>query len=194
MQQENAAKLRMMLLMSMKNILQSTCIVAHSIIYYMHSAKREGGQRRGTFEHSECFTQKEETRGGGNAVEHVAGAGEHHEPRGKKYRAIFTVQQLVALCAIGATQKEAAAILGVTDDTINNRLKEWGYSWKEFAEEHKATTRAALRRAQFKKAMEGDTALLIHLGKAWLGQTNAKRLAHELKENSIAVHITDNEE
>lgn len=132
------------------------------------------------------------TRGGGNAVENVAG--ERRKSRGSRPRAIFTVQQLVALCAIGATQKEAAAVLGVTDDTINNRLKEWGYSWAEFAEEHKATTRAALRRAQLEKAMQGDTAMLIHLGKAWLGQTNAKERANQFQPKPIAVRITDTEE
>ncbi len=124
-----------------------------------------------------------------------AQSGTLQERRHLNTKASFTIEQLITLCAIGVTQKEAAAVFGVTDETICNRLKEWGEStWEEFAQEHKAVTRASLRREQVKKAMEGDTKMLIHLGKAWLGQTNAVERAHAFKAKNVTVRITDNEE
>jgi len=64
-----------------------------------------------------------------------------------------------------------AAVLGVSVDTIQRRKRDC----PEFCgviEKGRASLRNSLRRLQVKKALEGNTTMLIWLGKQLLGQTD----------------------
>lgn len=81
--------------------------------------------------------------------------------------------QLVQMIRIQCTQEEICGILGVTDKTLNNALRrrdEPGFSelYKRYSDEGKAS----LRREQWKAAKNGNTTMLVWLGKQMLGQTD----------------------
>lgn len=75
------------------------------------------------------------------------------------------------LSLLQCTQNEIASFLGVSVDTLLRR--------KEFCELHKKGMeegRMSLRRLQWKKAQEGNTTMLIWLGKQYLGQSDKQEL------------------
>lgn len=77
------------------------------------------------------------------------------------------------LCSIGCTQEEVADWFGVSADTINVRVKEWGFvGFPDFYKRHFAKGKASLRREQFKLALKGNCTMLIWLGKQYLDQTD----------------------
>lgn len=71
------------------------------------------------------------------------------------------------LCEIQCTNREIAAVLGVDVSTIERRFAGQLHGWRYFGH-------SSLRRAQWRKALyddaEGDTTMLKHLGKVYLGQ------------------------
>jgi len=73
--------------------------------------------------------------------------------------------QLEELAHIQCTQEEAAAVLGISQPTLNRRLKQKEY--REAWEHGRARGRSSLRRRQWEK--NSDT-MLIWLGKQILGQ------------------------
>lgn len=76
------------------------------------------------------------------------------------------------LSLLQCTQNEIASFLGVSVDTLLRR--------KEFCELHKKGMeegRMSLRRLQWKKAQEGNTTMLIWLGKQYLGQSDKQELS-----------------
>lgn len=77
------------------------------------------------------------------------------------------------LCGIQATKKEIASWFDCDEDTINNHCKRekkclFSVYYKQKAEKGKIS----LRRAQVQKALTGNPAMLIWLGKQYLGQTD----------------------
>ena len=76
------------------------------------------------------------------------------------------------LSLLQCTQNEIASFLGVSVDTLLRR--------KEFCELHKKGMeegRMSLRRLQWKKAQDGNTTMLIWLGKQYLGQSDKQELS-----------------
>lgn len=75
------------------------------------------------------------------------------------------------MCHIQCTAVEISGVLGCSPDLIDLRCKEWGYAnFSEFYKEYSAGGKKSLRRAQFDSALKGNAALLIWLGKQYLGQ------------------------
>lgn len=75
------------------------------------------------------------------------------------------------LSLLQCTENEIASFLGVSVDTLLRR--------KEFCELHKKGMeegRMSLRRLQWKKAQDGNTTMLIWLGKQYLGQSDKQEL------------------
>lgn len=71
---------------------------------------------------------------------------------------------------------------GVTRKTIENRSKQWcldegidGDTFEDLRAHLSSRTQMSLRRAQIKSALEGNTAMLIFLGKQLLGQVDDYR-------------------
>lgn len=79
-------------------------------------------------------------------------------------------RQIKELASIQCTQKEIAAVMGCSVDTIADR-------YTEIINEGRESGKSSLRRAQWKKAVtEGNAALLIWLGKHYLEQRDEVHL------------------
>jgi len=77
-----------------------------------------------------------------------------------------------------STQREIAGILGVSDQTLMDKCREdHGMPWNEYVRPFYGYAASRLRRAQFDKAIEGNPALLIWLGKQWLNQFDRQAVA-----------------
>tara|TARA_R110000782_G_scaffold5154_1_gene17971 strand:- start:464 stop:814 length:351 start_codon:yes stop_codon:yes gene_type:complete len=82
-------------------------------------------------------------------------------------------QKVDNMCAIHCTGEEQASILGVDYDTLNSackRVKKCSFS--EYFKQKGANGKMSLRRRQYTAAMEGNTTMLVWLGKNWLGQSD----------------------
>ena len=81
-------------------------------------------------------------------------------------------EQVAALARIGCTQEEIAAVLKCTPRTLRNRFKEEIRSGMD-------EMRASIRRWQYMKAKDGNVAMLIWLGKQYLGQKDRMEETHK---------------
>ena len=113
-------------------------------------------------------------------------------------------KQLYSLCEIQCTQEEIASVLDICVDTIDTRCKEeHELSFSEIYKKHAEKGKKSLRRAQFSKAIEGNTTMLVWLGKQYLGQRDKTELsgpdggpiqhAHDLPDDVLAKIITEGE-
>lgn len=85
-------------------------------------------------------------------------------------------ETLDKLCAIHCTGEEIASILGVDYDTLNRRLKEEKHGgFTDYFKIKSAPGKMSLRRVQFETAMDGNTGMMIWLGKQHLGQKDTSR-------------------
>lgn len=75
------------------------------------------------------------------------------------------------LCSIQCTQEEIAAVMEIHLDNLCQAAKrEHGMTFADLFKKWREGGRASLRRQQWKKALEGNPALLIWMGKQVLGQ------------------------
>lgn len=80
-------------------------------------------------------------------------------------------QQLDAMAQIHCTRDEMAGVLGVSADTLEARIREeFDQTFAAWFERASAGGKASLRRMQWKKAKDGNVAMMIWLGKQYLGQ------------------------
>lgn len=88
-------------------------------------------------------------------------------------------QKIKGLCQILCTGEEIADILEVSYDTLQRRVTEThGISFADFYKKMSANGKASLRRKQYKKAVEdGNTTMLIWLGKQYLGQKDQQEIS-----------------
>ncbi len=84
-------------------------------------------------------------------------------------------EQLEKLCAMLCTGEECAAMLGMTYETLNNKLKQEGHDgFLEYYKRHSAQGKSSLRRLQWKSANKGNVTMQIWLGKQILGQCDKR--------------------
>ena len=90
----------------------------------------------------------------------------------------FDKRQFEALCRIHCTEKEITDILGYkSHETLNAKLlKEYGGTFEQVYPEFSSQGKASLRRMQWKNAEEGNTSMLIWLGKQHLGQKDKQEM------------------
>jgi ATP-dependent exoDNAse (exonuclease V) alpha subunit len=91
------------------------------------------------------------------------------------------------LCAMQCSQREIAHWFRCSEDTIDravNREKNMGFA--EYFEQKRTPGKICLRRKQYEVAMAGNIAMLIWLGKQWLGQSE-KVQAIESEEKIITL-------
>jgi len=93
------------------------------------------------------------------------------ESRGGRPRLQLDLRQVEELARIACTEEDMAAVLGVSVDTIQRR-KRTSAEFRGVIEKGRASLRNSLRRLQVKKALEGNTTMLIWLGKQLLGQSD----------------------
>ena len=85
-------------------------------------------------------------------------------------------EEVKKLCALFCTGVEIAWFLGISTDTLDTKIQEsFDMSFSAFFKIHSSDGKISLRRKQFESAMNGNTALLIFLGKNYLGQTDKER-------------------
>jgi hypothetical protein len=88
---------------------------------------------------------------------------ETHSNKGKKYKTVDK-EIIKRLASLMCTYEEIGHIVGMSPEGVKKRFK-------KVIEEGQSIGKESLRRAQWKKAVEqGDTRLLIFLGKNYLGQ------------------------
>ena len=77
-------------------------------------------------------------------------------------------------CKLQATLEEIAGFFDCSIDTVENAVKEkWGVTFSEYLRQKSSHGKLSLRRAQWKKAQEGNPTMLIWLGKNVLGQRDS---------------------
>lgn len=83
------------------------------------------------------------------------------------------------LCRIQCTQVEIAAWFNCSIETISNAVKrDKGMLFEEYYKQKKGFGRISLRRSQMRLAEGGNPAMLIWMGKQWLGQKDNINLEH----------------
>jgi hypothetical protein len=93
--------------------------------------------------------------------------GEPKDPEGDgRPRKEIDEVQVIKLAQLGCTSDEIGDIVGLDGSNIRRR---YGSLLKAV----KSEAKSAIRRAQPQKAMNGDTTMLIWLGKNWLKQSDS---------------------
>ncbi len=101
-------------------------------------------------------------------------------------------ERVESLCKIHCTGEEIASVLKMDYDTFNRNVKEkYGIQTSEYIKKHAAEGNASLRRRQWKSAVEdGNTTMLVWLGKQYLGQTDKQ----EVRTETISEKVIDDME
>jgi len=111
-------------------------------------------------------------------------------PAGRPKLAI-DYKTLEKLCSIQCTAEEIASYFDISIDTLDRRIKEeYGINFAEYFAQNKSKGRMSLRRAQYQAAMNGNTTMLVWLGKNWLSQTDKQEISHQ-GDQIIKVRISD---
>lgn len=75
--------------------------------------------------------------------------------------------------AVWSTAEYCAEQLGMSADSLDRRIKEkYGHGFAEFKKKAQEPMRINLMKKQYDVAMTGNTAMLIWLGKQYLGQSD----------------------
>lgn len=101
--------------------------------------------------------------------------------------------QLPKLCAIHCTGEECAAILDCSYEHLNNSLRADGHGgFLDYFKKHSSSGKASLRRRQYKAAVEdGNVAMMIWLGKQYLGQREPDRVEAAIPAQAINIEIVN---
>lgn len=90
-------------------------------------------------------------------------------------------EQLVNMIRIQCTRDEICGILGMSETTLNRRIKEQGIegvdNFEALYKKHQDEGKASLRRSQWKAAQDGNPTMLVWLGKQVLGQKDKQELS-----------------
>lgn len=97
-------------------------------------------------------------------------------------RAELNLKLIRSLAQIGCTLTEIASIIGVNEKTIRRRASD------EIEKGHNEM-RTTLRRWQYLKAKDGNVAMLIWLGKQFLGQR--ERIDETIREEVVTIEPFD---
>lgn len=88
--------------------------------------------------------------------------------------------QFEKLCSMFCSQIEIADFFNVTDDTIQNWCKRtYKLGFSEVYKRKSSRGKMSIRRKQFEVAMDGNTTMLIWLGKQYLGQADKMDFVEE---------------
>jgi hypothetical protein len=92
------------------------------------------------------------------------------------------------MCAIHCTGEEQAAILEISYDTLEAACKrEKKLSFPDYFKQKSASGKMSLRRRQYSEAMEGNTTMLVWLGKNWLDQTDKQEIHQEVVNTTVNI-------
>ena len=95
-------------------------------------------------------------------------------------------EEFEKLCHIQCTREEIAAWFNCSHDTIERWCRRiYKLSFASVFEQKRQGGCISLRRAQFQEALKGNTALLIWLGKQYLGQTDVEKAERKILNEKI---------
>jgi hypothetical protein len=95
-------------------------------------------------------------------------------------------QKLVAMIRIQCTRDEICEVFGLSDTTLNRRLKERGHeNFEALYKKHQGEGKASLRRMQWKAAEGGNPTMLVWLGKQVLGQSDKQEMDLSSKDGTM---------
>ena len=116
-------------------------------------------------------------------------------PKKKTGRPLIAInwKQVDQMCAIHCTGDEQAAILEISYDTLNRACKrDKKMSFADYFRQKSAGGKMSLRRRQYSEAMEGNTTMLVWLGKNWLGQTDKEvSVEDETTPQKVQIEVVD---
>jgi len=93
--------------------------------------------------------------------------------KGGRPRINLDYEKLDKLCAIMCTGEEIASILNIDYDTLNRALKRDKHGgFADYYKNKSANGKMSLRRVQMKQALDGNTTMLVWLGKQHLDQSD----------------------
>ena len=96
-------------------------------------------------------------------------------------------QKLIAMIRIQCTRDEICEVFGMSDTTLNRRLKERGEeNFEALYKKHQGEGKASLRRMQWKSAENGNATMLVWLGKQVLDQSDRKAIDHSSEDGSMS--------
>lgn len=108
-------------------------------------------------------------------------------------KVILDWEQIDKLCNLHCTGEEIASFLGVDYDTLQNHCKrDFKINFSEYIRQKSAGGKISLRRRQYSAAMEGNTTMLVWLGKNWLNQTDQVTLEGSVNITQFRV-VSDDE-
>jgi hypothetical protein len=97
-------------------------------------------------------------------------------------------QKLIAMVRIQCTQEEICEVFGMSDTTLNRRLKDRGEgNFEGLYKKHQSEGKASLRRMQWKAAEAGNPTMLIWLGKQNLSQSDKSEVVNKNPDNRVQV-------
>jgi hypothetical protein len=93
----------------------------------------------------------------------------------------FDKETFEGLCEIQCTQAEICNVLRTSDKTLSRWVEDtYGMSYSEAYKTYADMGKKSLRRLQFESAHKGNTAMLIWLGKQYLGQKDKSEVTENL--------------
>lgn len=93
-------------------------------------------------------------------------------------------EQVQKLAAIGCTDVEIGEIIGCSHDTLTRRFKDELITGR-------ANGKASLRRKQYEQALSGNVAMLIWLGKQYLGQTDKQAIENTFEDFEVIIGVNN---
>jgi hypothetical protein len=97
--------------------------------------------------------------------------------KGGRPRKKIDYKTVEKLCALQCTGAEIASFLNIHYSTLIEHIqRDYGMSFPEYFELKSGAGRVSLRRRQWQAAQEGNSAMLIWLGKQYLGQVEPTQM------------------
>lgn len=109
---------------------------------------------------------------------------------------VFTGWDQLDQLILWATQEYCAEKLGISADTLTRRIKEkFNITFAEYKHKRKETLRINLLKKQYDVAMNGNTTMLIWLGKNELGQSDKiiSKNEHTVQDERVKLDMSKKE-
>jgi len=102
--------------------------------------------------------------------------GKHEGDQGGRPVYEIDYKTLDNLCGIMCTAEEIASLLEIDRDTLSAALKRDGHEgFSAYYKKKSANGKMSLRRVQYQSALDGNTTMLVWLGKQHLDQVDKSR-------------------
>jgi hypothetical protein len=102
----------------------------------------------------------------------------------------FDIEQFEELCKIQCLEEEIAAVMKMSVDTLDRNCKSiYNKCFADVFAEKRKDGKSSLRRKQYLKAINGDTTMLIWLGKNMLDQKDRQEIDQTIHTPDVIIKI-----